>query len=157
MNSFTPHITVATVVEDNGRFLLVHEKEHEQEQLCLNQPAGHVQAGETLPQAAFRETLEKTGWQVEITHYLGLYIYQATLGGAVYYRHCFSATPISHDRCLRLSARIEAVLWLAPDELHARRQEHSSPMVTRGLDDYLAGRRLPLDTIRQHAWPLQQG
>lgn len=154
MNSFTPLISVATIVEDNGHFLLVYEKLQD---LLLNQPTGHVEAGETLPQAAFRETLEKTAWQVEITHYLGLYIYQATLGGAVNYQHCFSATPISHDSCLRLNADIEAALWLTADAIDARRHEHRSPMLQSSLDDYLAGRRLPLNTIRQHAWPLQQG
>ncbi len=69
MNSFEPHITVATVVEQDGRLLFV--REHQDGALVLNQPAGHVEFGEDLMQAAYRETLEETAWQVEVTDLLG--------------------------------------------------------------------------------------
>jgi 8-oxo-dGTP pyrophosphatase MutT (NUDIX family) len=154
MNSFESHITVATLVEDAHRFLLVHEWQNNE--LVLNQPAGHVEANESLVQAAFRETLEESAWQVDITHYLGLYIFQPCLGGGVYYRHCFIAKPVSHDPNLRLDAGIEEALWLTAEEIQNRRSEHRSPLVSQCLKDYLSGRRLPLDTVYQHPWPLQQ-
>jgi ADP-ribose pyrophosphatase YjhB (NUDIX family) len=154
MNSFEPHITVATVVEQDGRFLLVREQADDK--LVLNQPAGHVEAGESLVQAAFRETLEETAWHVEITDLLGIYVYQPRRGAGVYYRLCFAATPLSHDSRQKLDAGIVGAEWLTVDQLSACRSEHRSPLVQRCVDDYLSGRRLPLDAIYQHPWPLQQ-
>lgn len=153
MNSFQPHITVATVVENQDRLLLVRETADDR--IVLNQPAGHVEAGETLPQAAFRETLEETGWQVAVTHLLGTYIYQPRRGAGIYYRFCFIAAPVSHDPRMKLDEGIIETVWLSPQELAARGREHRSPLVARCVEDYLAGRRLPLDTIYQHPWPLQ--
>lgn len=155
MNSFEPHITVATLVEDSGRFLLVREQKNGK--LVLNQPAGHVEANESLVQAAFRETLEESAWQVDITDYLGLYIYQPRLGRGVFYRHCFVAKPLKHDPGLKLDTGIVEALWLTADEIAARSDEHRSPLLQQCLNDYLSGRRLPLDTIYQHPWPLQRG
>ncbi|MDF1630309.1 MAG: NUDIX hydrolase [Alcanivoracaceae bacterium] len=155
MNSFEPHITVATVVEQDGRFLMV--REHAAGKLVLNQPAGHVEAGESLIQAAFRETLEETAWQVEITSLLGLYIYQAKRGGGVYYRICFVAKPLKHDAGQKLDTGIVAAEWLSADQLRACSAEHRGPLIMRCVDDYLSGRRLPLDVIYQHPWPLQKG
>lgn len=155
MNSFEPRITVATVVEQDGRFLMV--REHADGKLVLNQPAGHVEAGESVVQAAFRETLEETAWQVEITALLGFYVYQPKRGGAIYYRSCFVGTPIKHDSGQKLDTGIVAAEWLSADELRACPKEHRSPLVMRCIDDYLSGRRLPLDAIYQHPWPLQKG
>lgn len=154
MNPFVAQITVATVVEQNGRFLLVREESDGQ--TVLNQPAGHVESGESLIQAAFRESLEETAWQVEISAFLGTYIYQPRRGAGIYYRFCFVATPLKHDPGQRLDQGILGTEWLTPDELAARRAEHRSPLVQRCVEDYLSGRRLPLDTIYQHPWPLQQ-
>ena len=155
MNSFEPHITVATVVERDGRFLLV--REHANGKLVLNQPAGHVEAGESLQQAAFRETLEETAWQVDITALLGIYIYQPKRGAGVYYRMCFVAEPSKHDPGQKLDTGIVGAEWLSVDELRACQAEHRSPLVMQCVDDYLSGRRLPLDSIYQHPWPLQKG
>jgi len=155
MNSFEPHITVATLVEQEGRLLLV--REIQDGQTVLNQPAGHVEFGEDLLQAAYRETLEETAWQVEITGLLGWYIFQPQPGAGVYYRTCFVAKPLSHDPRQQLDEGIIEALWLTPEQLAARAQEHRSPLVARCVADYLSGRRLPLDSIYQHPWPLQQG
>ncbi|MFN3713236.1 MAG: NUDIX hydrolase [Alcanivoracaceae bacterium] len=154
MNSFEPHITVATVVEQEGRFLLVREQADGK--LVLNQPAGHVEAGESVTQAAFRETLEETAWQVEITALLGIYIYQPRRGAGVYYRLCFAASPLHHDPRQKLDTGITGAEWLTVEELRACQSEHRSPLVMRCVEDYLSGRRLPLDAIYQHPWPLQQ-
>jgi 8-oxo-dGTP pyrophosphatase MutT (NUDIX family) len=154
MNSFDPHITVATVVEQDGRFLLV--REHAGGQLVLNQPAGHVEAGESLVQAAFRETLEETAWQIEITDLLGLYVYQPVRGAGVYYRICFVGRALHHDPKQKLDTGIVGAEWLTAEELRRCPGEHRSPLTQRCVDDYLSGRRLPLDSIYQHPWPLQQ-
>ncbi|PKM23025.1 MAG: NUDIX hydrolase [Gammaproteobacteria bacterium HGW-Gammaproteobacteria-14] len=154
MNSFEPHITVATIVERDGHFLMVREES--EGRIVLNQPAGHVEAGESLIQAAFRETLEETAWQVEITGLLGLYVYQPRRGAGVYYRICFSAEPRQHDPRQKLDTGIIEAVWLTPEALHERHMEHRGPLVQRCIDDYLSGRRLPLDAIYQHPWPLQQ-
>jgi len=86
-----PHVTVAVVIERDGRFLVVEESA-EQGQLVYNQPAGHVEKGETLEQAAIREALEETGWDVTLTAFLGLYVYTpAGNRDLTYYRACFRA------------------------------------------------------------------
>jgi 8-oxo-dGTP pyrophosphatase MutT (NUDIX family) len=74
---WAPHVTVATVIERDGKFLLVHEYDNFLGKMVYNQPAGHWDEGETLQQAAIRETLEETAWQVQLTHWLGLYTYLA--------------------------------------------------------------------------------
>lgn len=150
------HITAAAIVEDKGRYLMVREERGEG-RIRLNQPAGHLEANETLPQAAFREALEETAWRVEITDYLGLYICQYQLGGAVYLRHAFAAKPLGHDPVMRLDKGVLEALWLTADEIKAREAEHLSPMVMQCVLDHRAGKRLPLDAITQFPWPLQRG
>ena len=164
MNSFTPHITVATLVEQDGRFLMVRETVKERAAApgsdapreVINQPAGHVEAGELLAQAAFRETLEETAWQVKITGLLGMYIFQPHPRAGVYHRYCFIAEPLKHDRGQRLDRGIIEAIWLSADDLRQRKAEHRSPLVMRCVDDYLAGQRLPLDVIYEHPWALQE-
>lgn len=154
MNSFQPHITVATLVEDDdGRLLMVREQVEGRR--VLNQPAGHVEAGETLLQAAFRETLEETAWQVAIDALLGIYVFQPRAGAGVYYRFAFVARPLRHDPGQKLDTGIEEALWLMPDDILARRDEHRAPLVAQCIEDWQRGRRLPLDVIHQHPWPLQ--
>lgn len=154
MNSFDPRITVATIVENDGKLLLV--REHSNGKLVLNQPAGHVEAGESLTQAAFRETLEETAWQVEVTDFLGTYIFQPTRGSGVYYRFCFVAKPIRFDDKQKLDRDIAEALWLSRDDIAAQQKVHRSPLVAQCVDDYFSGRRLPLESIYQHPWPLQK-
>ncbi len=155
MNSFTPHITVATLVEQDGRFLCVRERANDRD--VINQPAGHVESGEQLVQAAFRETLEETAWTVKVTGFLGCYIFQPNPRGGVYHRYCFIAEPLRHDAGQRLDRGIIEAVWLDAEALRARRSEHRSPLVMRCVDDYLSGRRLPLDIIYEHSWALQEG
>ena len=154
MNSFEPHITVATIVEQEGRLLFVREMQAGQ--AVLNQPAGHAEFGEDLLQAAYRETLEETAWRVEITDLLGWYIFQPHKGAGVYYRTCFVARPLGHDPRQKLDHGILEALWLSPEQIRERRAEHRGPLVGRCVEDYLSGRRLPLDAIYQHPWPLQR-
>lgn len=144
--SWQPHITVATVVEDNGRFLLVEE--HAEDRQVFNQPAGHLEANETLGQAALRETLEETGWEVELTAVTGIYLYTAPSNGVTYQRVCFAAKPIAHNPELALDDGIIGPQWLTRDELAAQPERWRSELVLRCIDDYIAGERFSLSLLR---------
>ena len=138
------HSSVATVVENQGRFLMVEERDGER--VVFNQPAGHLDDGETLFAAAVRETLEETGWEVELTSLLGLYHYQAP-NGVTYIRHCFIATPKLHHPGRELDTPIIAAHWLTAEQIFAADFPVRSPIVRRCLQDYLAGTRHPLSLI----------
>lgn len=139
------HVTVATVVERDGKFLLVEETVGQQS--VLNQPAGHWEAGETLIAAARRETLEETGWEVEITSLLGVYEFEPPELGYGFLRFAFNATAVRHHAQRKLDDGILRALWLPPDELRAQINRHRSPMVQRCVDDCLAGKHQPLSLI----------
>ena len=148
--SWMPHVTVATVVEREGRFLLVEERSPSTSHLVINQPAGHVEAGETLIEAAIRETLEETGWLVRPTAFLGLYSYtSANDPDCTYYRMCFLAEAISHDPERPLDTGIEQAFWLTSDELYHTARARS-PLVLRCIEDAQRGRSFPLDLIYEH-------
>ncbi len=143
---FTPHVTVATVVEDQGRFLLVEELADGR--TVLNQPAGHLEADESLTQAALRETLEETGWDVELTAVTGIYLYTAPSNGVTYQRVCFAARPIGRREGAVLDHGIIGPRWMTRAELVAAAERWRSELVLRCVDDYLAGERHPLSLIR---------
>lgn len=144
--SWNSHITVACVVEHEGRFLLVEERNAEGG-LVLNQPAGHWEEGETLHAAALRETLEESAWEVELTAVLGLYAYKPAHLDHGFLRIAFAARALRHHPQRQLDKGIERALWMSPEELAACVERHRSPMVWLGVDDYLAGKRYPLDLI----------
>lgn len=144
--AWQPHITVATVIEENGRFLFVEELKAGR--MVLNQPAGHLEANESLRAAALRETLEETGWDVELTALLGIYLYTAPSNGVTYQRVCFSARPMRHDPERELDSDISGTLWLTRDELAAQPERWRSELVLQCVDDYLAGIRGSLDLVR---------
>lgn len=143
---FTPHVTVATVVEDQGRFLLVEE--WAAGQAVFNQPAGHLEADESLTQAALRETLEETGWEVELTAVTGIYLYTAPSNGVTYQRVCFAARAIRHHPERALDEGIIGPRWLTREELAAQPERLRSPLVLECIDDYQAGARHSLSLIR---------
>ncbi|EQM77788.1 NUDIX hydrolase [Stutzerimonas stutzeri] len=141
-----PHITVATIVEANGRFLMVEESKGGR--LVLNQPAGHLEPNETLRQAALRETLEETGWTVELNGVVGIYLYTAPSNGVTYQRVCFAATPLTHDPQRTLDEGITSALWMTRDELAAQPERWRSELILRCIDDYLAGQPYDLAVVR---------
>ena len=124
---FTPHVTVATVVEDQGRFLLVEELAGGQ--AVLNQPAGHLEADESLIAAALRETLEETGWEVELTAVTGIYLYTAPSNGVTYQRVCFIAKALKHHPDYQLDEGIVRARWLTRDELMDLRDAWRSELI----------------------------
>jgi 8-oxo-dGTP pyrophosphatase MutT (NUDIX family) len=140
-----PDVTVATIVSRDGRFLVVEEEVRGER--VLNQPAGHLEYGETLPAAACRETLEETGWHVALTALVGVYQWSAPDAPAQVLRFTFCAEPLRHDVHRPLDAGIVRALWLRRDEIAAAGSRLRSPLVLRVIDDYLAGRRWPLDAV----------
>jgi len=147
-----PDVTVATVVVDGGRLLMVEETVGGQ--LVLNQPAGHLEPDETLIEAALRETREETGWDVRLTAFVGAYQWKAPVnpdgsGGRHYLRFAFAAEPVAHDPARTLDEGIVRALWMTPSELQAAQARHRSPLVWRVAADFLGGRRHPLE-ITQH-------
>lgn len=140
-----PDVTVACVVPRDGRFLLVEENIRGKR--VLNQPAGHLEPGETLLAAALRETREETGWDVTLTDFIG--VYQWTNGDADrhFLRFAFAATATMHYPEQSLDTGIERVIWLSRDEIAATQNRLRSPMVLRNVDDWIAGKRLPLDAV----------
>ncbi len=141
-----PHITVATIVEDQGRFLFVEELKHGR--AVLNQPAGHLDPNESLLDAAVRETLEETGWDIELTAVIGIYLYTAPSNGVTYQRVCFAGKPIKHHPERALDDGIIAARWLTRDELLAQREHWRSELIGQCLDDYSSGRLHSLELIR---------
>ncbi len=140
-----PHVTVATVVRrDDGRFLMVEERV--EGEAVLNQPAGHWESGESLVDAAVRETLEETAWQVRIDALLGIYTYHPVGLEYAFLRFAFAATPLC-DTGAVLDPAIEAAHWMDLDELRRSQARHRSPMVLRSVEDYLAGARIPMDRL----------
>jgi len=144
--SWTPHATVATIIENDGRFLMVEEVDNGKK--VINQPAGHVEQGESFSEAAIRETLEETGHQVKLTSLTGLYTAEGE-NGITYHRICYAATVTQFDPDYKLDSDIVRTLWLSREELVASMNKLRSPMVLACLDDYLDNRRFPLDFIRQ--------
>lgn len=141
-----PHLVVATLVQHAGRFLCVEERIDGK--LVINQPAGHWDRGETVFDAARRETLEESGWHVELTDLLGIYGHTPPQLGYGFLRFAFLARPLRHEPERPLDTGIERTLWLSRDELSVERARHRGPMVLRCVDDALAGQRYPLELIR---------
>jgi 8-oxo-dGTP pyrophosphatase MutT (NUDIX family) len=137
-----PDVTVACIVPQSGKFLLVEE--NVRGELVLNQPAGHLEPNESLLDAALRETLEETGWSIELTHLVG--IYQWANGDGHFLRFTFAAQTGRHDANRELDDGIVRTLWMTRDEI-AVSSRLRSPMVLRGVDDFVAGKRIPLDAL----------
>ncbi|WP_199543877.1 NUDIX hydrolase [Paraburkholderia kururiensis] len=149
---WAPRVTVAAIVERGGRFLLVEE--HTSQGLRLNQPAGHLEAGESLVDAVIRETLEETAHLFVPQALVGVYMThfgQPHESGATYLRFTFCGTAGEALADRALDADIVRTLWMSADELRAAGERHRTPLVMRCIDDYLAGRRVPLDFVHTHA------
>jgi 8-oxo-dGTP pyrophosphatase MutT (NUDIX family) len=149
--SWYPHVTVATVIEDNGRYLFV-EEEAADGQLVFNQPAGHLEAGESLIEAAARETLEETGWTIEVLGVVAIGLYTTPVAGTpdgatTYYRTTFFGKAIQHDTQRVLDTGIVRALWLTLDEITALKHRMRSPLVPKVVEQYNAGHRYPLSMI----------
>ncbi len=140
-----PHVTVAAVIEEDGKFLMVEERA--EGRLVLNQPAGHLDDKESLPEAVVRETLEETGWHFRPAAITGVYRWRHPTNGETFLRIAFSGVHTDHEPGRTLDEGIVRTLWLDREELVARRAMLRSPLVLRCLDDYLAGIAHPMDIL----------
>ncbi len=145
-------VTVAAVIERGGRFLLVEEETVDG--LRLNQPAGHLEAGESLIRAVIRETLEETAHTFEPRALLGCYMSRGRSsrdqGDTTYIRFAFTGDIGSLDAGRQLDTGIVRTVWMTAEELRANVERHRSPLVMACVEDYVAGKRFALDMLHTH-------
>lgn len=144
-----PNVTVAAIIEKEGRYLLIEE--HTQEGLRLNNPAGHLDPGESPAQACAREALEETAHTFTPTALVGIYLSRfqrpATGEDITYVRMAFCGDIGQRQAHLQLDEGIVRTLWMTPEEIRGSVQRHRSPLVLRCIEDHLAGQRYPLSVI----------
>ncbi len=141
---WTPRVSVAAVIERGHRFLLVHESSNEG--MVYNQPAGHLEDGESLVDAVKREVREETAWRFEPAGLVGVYRWRIPDTGRTYLRFCFYGGCSDHRRGQPLDEGIVETCWMLREEL-ASCGRLRSPLVLKCLDDYLAGRHYPLELL----------
>ena len=147
---WTPRTTVAAVIERDGHFLMVRE-DAGTGAIVINQPAGHLEESETLLDAVVRESLEETAWHVTPESLVGIYKWRIPPDGLTYVRYCFAARALSEDSASTLDDGILAADWMTAEAIRRQSGAHRSPMVQQCVDDYLAGRRYPLELIHEIA------
>ena len=140
-----PRVTVAAVIERDQRFLLVEESIDGKQ--VYNQPAGHLEAGESLLQAARREAREETGRRFTPEYLIGVYLFTAE-DGETYLRFCFSGDCGEPDPAVELDEGIVRAVWMSRQQLARHQDKLRTRLVLECIDDYLAGRRQPLDLLR---------
>lgn len=150
--SWAPHVTVATVVYrpeiggNEGKYLLVYEES--EGEMVYNQPAGHLEAGETLENAAIRETLEETGWKIRLTGILNITLYTSPRNGITYHRTTFLAEALEEVPNASLDEGIESAVWLTYEEIIERKGALRSEVVLEVIEDHRQHRCYPLELIR---------
>lgn len=144
-----PSVTVAAIIEREGRYFLVEEETPEG--LRLNNPAGHLDPGESPEQGVTRETLEETAFGFTPTALVGMYLSrfqrESTGEDVTYLRLAYSGELGEFDASRALDTGIVRTLWMTPDELRASTARHRSPLVLRCIEDHLAGQRFPMATV----------
>jgi len=144
MSIWKPSVTVAAVIERHGKFLFVQERIGGR--LVLNQPAGHLDPGESLAAACRREAMEETAHHFEPTALVGIYRWRDASKDFTFLRFAFRGTVGAAEK-RPLDKEIVAVHWLSAEELKQRKAEHRSPLVQKCVDDFIAGRSFPLDVF----------
>ena len=140
-----PNVTVAAVVMRDGKFLLVEEET--EAGLAFNQPAGHLEEGESLIDAVIRETLEETAYHFKPTHLVGIYSWPHPTKGVTYLRFAFGGELRGYEAGRQLDEGIVAARWLTLDEVKATQARHRSPLILRCIEDQMAGKSAPLDLL----------
>ncbi|HMA12882.1 MAG TPA: NUDIX hydrolase [Steroidobacteraceae bacterium] len=143
--TWRPDLTVAAIVQRDDRFLVVEERIRKQ--LVFNQPAGHVEDGESILDAVVRETLEETAWHFQPRHLLGLYQWRSAETGRSFLRVAISGDVGGHEPQRPLDSGIVAAHWLTREQLLAQPSRLRSPLVLACIDDHLAGRRHDLSAL----------
>lgn len=140
-----PNVTVAAVIEQDGKFLMVEEETADG--IRFNQPAGHWEADETLAQGAAREALEETAYHFTPEWLLGIYRWRHPGKGITYLRFAFAGSVHGHELQRPLDSGILRAVWLSLEEIRATAERHRSPLVLKCVEDYLAGTRYPLELV----------
>ena len=149
VRQWKPNVTVAAIAERHGRFLMVEEQT--MDGLRINQPAGHLEPGESLIEASIREALEETAHGFVPDGLVGIYQWPRPQGDVTYLRFAFGGKVVSHDPDRVLDDGIVRVLWLSRDELRECAGRHRSPLVMQCVEDWCAGNRHDLSLIRHYA------
>jgi ADP-ribose pyrophosphatase YjhB (NUDIX family) len=148
-NVWRPSVTVAAIIEKDGRFLLVEEETSHG--LRLNNPAGHLEPGESPAEGCAREALEETTWNFAPTALLGVYmsrfIKKATGEDITYLRFAFTGELGERDVQRTLDTGIVRTLWMSGDEIRANAERVRSPLVLKCIADFEAGVRFPLSSV----------
>lgn len=144
--TWKPHVTVAAIIEREDRFLLVEE--HIANGLAYNQPAGHLEAGESLIHAVKREVNEETAWQFTPEYITSIQLWRKTPDSPSFLRACFAGTCHDHQSQQPLDDGIIATHWLTRDEIVARTLQLRSPLVLTTIDQYLQGEHYPLSLLK---------
>jgi ADP-ribose pyrophosphatase YjhB (NUDIX family) len=140
-----PNVTVAAVVKQDGKFLLVDEQTDEG--MLLNQPAGHLEANEALVEGVVRETLEETAYHFQPESLLGIYRWQKPGSQVTYLRFAFTGHISGFDERRKLDQGIIRAVWMTEADIRKQAHRHRSPLVLRCVEDYLAGKRYPLHIL----------
>jgi ADP-ribose pyrophosphatase YjhB (NUDIX family) len=143
-----PHVTVAAVIERDGKFLLVEE--NTEDGVRFNQPAGHWEDNETLEQGTVREVLEETAYHFTPQWLLGVYRWHHPRKDITYLRFAYGGEITGHEPQRALDDGIIRAVWLTPEEIRAGAERHRSPLIVRCVEDHLAGKRYPLDLITHY-------
>lgn len=141
-----PNVTVAAVIERDGRFLLVEEETSEG--LRFNQPAGHLEEGESLLDAAVREALEETAHRFVPEYLVGVYQWTRPQGDITYLRFAYGGRVEGVEDGRALDEGIVRAVWMTLDEVRATADRHRSPLILQCIEDWLAGLRYPLSVVR---------
>ena len=154
ISRWKPNVTVAAVIEQDGKFLLVEE--HTAQGLRLNTPAGHLDPGESPIEGCARETLEETAHAFTPTALIGIYMARSSHrtgkkeDDVIYMRFAFAGTLGAKEAGRALDHGIVRTVWMSADEIRASVPRHRSPLLLQSVEDHLAGRRYPLDLIHVH-------
>ena len=140
-----PHATVAAIIERDGKFLMVEEES--EGKIVYNQPAGHLDEGESLIQAVIRETLEETAWHMQPENFIGIFQWKSPENGTTYLRFCFSGSCDQFESDRKLDDGILGTDWMSYQALVNNKNKLRSPMVLRCIEDYLAGNQYPLSIV----------
>jgi len=145
MHSSTPEITVAAITENQGRFLVVEERINRR--LVFNQPAGHLEHGESLLSAVVREVREETAWRFEAESLVGVYLWRSPESGVTTKRFAFCGSVDDHRASQPLDHGIVGTHWFSRADLMDRERLLRSPLVLLCIEDYLGGKRQSLDSV----------
>ena len=143
-----PNVTVAAVIEKEGKFLLVEE--HTSQGLMFNQPAGHLEPDESLISGVAREALEETAYEFEPQYLIGIYRWRSTASDITYLRFAFGGRTTAHHPERSLDEGIVEAKWMSPEEIRATQNRHRSPLILRCVEDYLTGKRYPLEILTHY-------